>query len=70
MARLDTKQAAEYICCAKRTLDKWRVAGGGPVFIKLGRSVRYDTIDLDKWIAAQKRASTSDTAAPMRRRAR
>jgi predicted DNA-binding transcriptional regulator AlpA len=67
MARLDTKQAAEYVSCSKSTLDKFRLTGGGPLYIKIGKSVRYDTIDLDKWLDAQKRASTCDTQ-PTRRR--
>jgi hypothetical protein len=70
MARLNTKQAAEHVPCAKSTLDKLRVKGGGPIFIKIGKRVLYDTDDLDRWIAGQKRASTSDTKAQMRRRAR
>ncbi|WMT70929.1 helix-turn-helix domain-containing protein [Bradyrhizobium sp. Ash2021] len=64
MTRLDTKKAATYIPCAKSTLDKLRVTGGGPRFIKLGKRVLYDTLDLDRWLEAQKRASTVDTGAP------
>ena len=64
MSRINTKQAADYIPCSKSTLDKLRVKGGGPIFVKVGRSIRYDTVDLDKWIAARKRASTSETAPP------
>src|SRR5215216_592717 len=52
--------AAEYIGIAKSTLDKMRVAGGGPRFIKIGKRVLYDKADLDAWIEAQKRRSTAD----------
>ena len=61
--KLDTPQAAEYLGLGKSTLDKLRVAGDGPVFIKIGKRVVYDPIDLDAWFAAHKRTSISDSAA-------
>jgi excisionase family DNA binding protein len=67
-SRLTVKQAAEYIGIAKSTLDKMRVAGGGPRFIKIGKRVLYDKADLDAWIEAQKRRSTADLGTvPLRR---
>jgi hypothetical protein len=42
-----------------RTLT-WRWAGKGPVFRKIGKSVRYDAADIDAFIEAGKRTSTSD----------
>lgn len=69
-SRLDTQQAATYIPCAKSTLDKLRVKGGGPRFIKIGKRVLYDTLDIDHWLENQKRASTCDTGStvtPLRR---
>lgn len=67
-SRLTIKEAAEYIGIAKSTLDKMRVAGGGPRFIKIGKRVLYDKADLDAWIEAQKRRSTADVSAvPLRR---
>ena len=61
--KLDTPQAAEYLGLGKSTLDKLRVAGGGPVFIKIGKRVVYDPADLDAWFAAHKRTSISDSTA-------
>jgi hypothetical protein len=46
MARLSVRQAAEYIPLAVGTLNKLRVSGEGPTFIKLGAKVLYDTVDL------------------------
>jgi len=37
------------------TLKKYRVAGGGPPFLKLGRAVRYDVADLRVWVNARQR---------------
>jgi len=55
------QQAAEYIGVAKHTLARWRCEGDGPQFLKLGGPVRYDVADLDTWIDARRRRSTSDT---------
>lgn len=57
---LDTAQAAHYVSLSRRTLEKMRVAGGGPKFRKHGRYVRYHIDDLDDWSAARARRSTSD----------
>jgi len=48
--RIRTAAAAEYIGLAKTTLEKLRFTGGGPVFIKLGGAVVYDTDDIDLWL--------------------
>ncbi|MEK7752847.1 MAG: helix-turn-helix domain-containing protein [Acidobacteriota bacterium] len=34
------------------TLRKWRLRGGGPPFVRLGRAVRYDLRTLENWLAA------------------
>lgn len=66
--RLTTRQAAAYLGMSKSTLEKLRVKGGGPRFIKRGRSIRYLVADLDAWDEANKRASTSDLGRPRLRR--
>ena len=48
--RLRTAAAAAYIGLAKTTLEKLRFTGGGPVYIKLGNAVVYDTRDIDLWL--------------------
>jgi Helix-turn-helix domain len=40
-AALNESQAAEFIGVSVRTLQAWRVRGGGPPYVKIGRSVRY-----------------------------
>ena len=57
---LPTKEAADSLGLSKSTLDKMRVFGGGPHFLKLGRRVVYDPTDLDKWLALHRRTSTSE----------
>jgi hypothetical protein len=55
-----TAEAARFTGVSESTLEKLRCAGGGPVFLKLGRIVVYDETDLNVWLASRRRASTSD----------
>jgi excisionase family DNA binding protein len=58
---LTTKEAATYLRLAKPTLERFRLAGSGPAFCKMGeKSVRYRKADLDDWLASRLRRSTSD----------
>jgi Helix-turn-helix domain len=58
---LDTTAAATYTGAKPNYLEKLRCTGGGPVFIKRNGMVRYDPDDLDAWLEAGKRRSTSET---------
>ena len=60
--RVNVRDAAAYVGLSKSYLDKARVFGGGPKFIKLGNRVVYDLTDLDAWIDQNRRRSTSDVA--------
>ncbi len=42
------------------TLETKRVRGGGPVFLKLGKSGRYTRRACFEYLAARRRTSTSD----------
>ena len=60
--RLRTGQAAEYLGCSPRTLEKWRIEGGGPPYIELSsRLIVYDTNDLDRWLASKRRGPAQET---------
>ena len=60
MLRLLTlPEAARLLRLSERTLERLRVAGGGPLYVKAGRSVRYREADLEAWIAARVVSSTS-----------
>ncbi len=61
--KLSTLEAAAYVGLGKSTLDKFRLTGGGPKFITLGRRVVYDPDDLDAWTEVRKRSSTSEPLA-------
>jgi hypothetical protein len=43
-----------------RTLQRWRMEGSGPCFVRIGRLVRYRRNDLDDWLSLQVRRSTSE----------
>jgi hypothetical protein len=54
---------------AKSTLEKKRVTGEGPRYLKIGRTVLYDTDDLDDYMFRRRRHSTSEPdPTPQRRR--
>lgn len=57
---LSVDAASRHIGLSVSTLNKLRVFGGGPVFLKLGRRVVYDLADLDAWLSTKRRRSTSD----------
>lgn len=65
---IDTTAASAYTGLSRSTLEKLRVFGGGPLYLKLGRVVRYRPTDLDAWLATRLTESTSTRAgAPIRR---
>ncbi len=60
--KLRPPAAAEYLGLSASTLAKMRLRGDGPIFYKAGsRVVVYDLADLESWLTARKRSSTSDT---------
>ena len=59
---LRTEDAANYTGVSASTLNKLRLAGGGPEYIKIGKSVVYDPTDLDSWLSSKRRRSTSAAA--------
>lgn len=60
---VDTEEAARHLSLAPNTLEKLRVTGGGPRFVKLGRAVRYRMADLEAYIAERVVSSTSEKVA-------
>ena len=60
---LRAEQAAELLTVAPATLEKWRRIGGGPVFVKLGRAVRYRAGELRSFVTARATKSTAEAGA-------
>jgi hypothetical protein len=57
--------AAEYLGTVPSTLQKWRLIGKGPRWMRIGtRMIGYDVRELDSYIEQQSRSSTSDDPTP------
>ena len=57
---LRTPEAARFVGLSIRTLEKHRIYGTGPRYSKLGGRVVYRVEDLQSWVDAAAKASTSD----------
>lgn len=57
---LTQQRLSELIDVSERTLERWRVEGFGPVFCRAGRKVLYRFEDVDGWLIASRRKSTSE----------
>lgn len=58
---LNVREAAETLRLGVSTLNKLRVHGGGPRYVKLGRRVVYRRIDLTTWAEERLLRSTSES---------
>ena len=61
---LDTTQLCELLGIGHKAVEKWRLHGKGPRFIKVGKLVRYDEADVFAWIEERKRGNTSQSSRP------
>jgi len=57
---LDTQKAADWLGLSTSTLNKLRLTGRGPAFLKLGRRVVYRVEDLASWTEVHRHKSTSE----------
>jgi Helix-turn-helix domain len=56
---LTVQEVAALLHCSVSALNKWRLFGRGPHFIKVERRVRYWPSDVAAYVAAAMRTSTS-----------
>lgn len=56
---LDTLESTKEIGCSKSLLEKLRVTGGGPEFIKIGALVRYRRSAIHAWLDERTHRSTT-----------
>jgi len=54
------RETAKHLRTTERTLERWRLTGDGPPFVKIGASIRYPLNELEKWLADRLRRSTSE----------
>ena len=55
---LNENEAAEILNVSVKTLQYWRVAGGGPVFVKMRRLVRYEMEALLQFVEERRQNNT------------
>jgi predicted DNA-binding transcriptional regulator AlpA len=60
---LTQEECADVLRLSERTLERYRVSGTGPRFIKCGRSIRYRSQDIEAWLASNTLGSTSEREA-------
>ncbi len=65
---LNTREAAAWLGLSPKTLERYRVSGEGPDFLRIGYRVRYLLEDLEKWASARRWTSTSEERAARRKR--
>ena len=59
----DEKTEAQRLGFSVRSLQAWRLRGGGPPYMKIGANVRYNPDLTDAWLNDQIRAHTTEAAA-------
>jgi hypothetical protein len=60
---LNVAEAAKFANLGASTLNKKRLTGGGPEYLKIGRRVVYPRDSFEAWLRSHQRTSTSDTGA-------
>lgn len=61
---LTSNEAADLLRLSRRTLERWRLEGNGPRYIKLGVGKRsrvvYREIEIEAWVNSSSYGSTSE----------
>ena len=57
---LTQREAASALRCSERTLERLRLNGNGPRYVKATRRVLYREADLEAWLASRLTSSTSE----------
>lgn len=67
---LTPRETAKHLRTTERTLERRRLTGDGPPYVKIGALIRYPLSELEKWLAGRLQRSTSETAASPNRKPR
>ncbi len=57
---IDTTTAAKLCGLSVSTLNRWRVQGVGPEFLKLVGAIRYRIDDVEEWLEANRQTRTRE----------
>jgi predicted DNA-binding transcriptional regulator AlpA len=60
---LTQRDAARLLRLSERTLERLRLLGNGPRYVKTTRRVLYREADLEAWVASRLTTSTSEVGA-------
>ena len=60
---LTQHECAELLRLSERTLERLRVTGRGPKFLRIRHSVRYRPADVEAWLSSRIVRSTSEEPA-------
>ncbi|WP_435195401.1 helix-turn-helix transcriptional regulator [Streptomyces sp. NRRL F-5630] len=57
---MDSREIAAYLKVSESTLSRWRSAGQGPPFLRLGGIARYRLDAVDAWLAGLENGHASE----------
>lgn len=57
---LSTLALAKLVGVTVDTVKHWRVAGRGPKFVRISRTIRYTPQDVAEWLEANRHESTEE----------
>ncbi|GBE46859.1 helix-turn-helix domain protein [bacterium BMS3Bbin12] len=57
---INQAEAASFLDVKAPTLERWRWAGEGPAFVRVGRCILYEPRALREWVSCRTVTSTSD----------
>lgn len=57
---MDSREIAAYLKVSESTLSRWRSAGQGPPFLRLGGIARYRIDAVDAWLAGLERGHAAE----------
>lgn len=61
------KLAAEVLGVSPKTLERWAVTGGGPVYVLCGSKANYKPSDLSAWIEARRVRNSAEEPGSLER---
>jgi predicted DNA-binding transcriptional regulator AlpA len=64
---VNQKIAAQLLGISVRTLERYRVVGSGPRYVRLGRLIRYRQVDIEDFVKSNLCTSTSEVTWSYRR---
>ena len=50
---MTSKEVAEYLRISESLINSYRAEGIGPVYLKMGKLVRYRLEDVEEWMSKQ-----------------